>query len=258
MGAIQGSSVQSVSLDSVTANMTVTPSGGSVAKGQAQFNNAGLFTTAAGAVVYNNYFAGEDGSGTNAGASVSGMWGASVSVAVVWTPSGTGSNGSSYNIAAVTLANSLTGNELIAVKWTAGGVDYVVYDGVISSLSGAGFTVTFPAGQKTLPATGTTMVISTNIDAAMNFDGHYVDQLIATSTQISQIALYDSTPTLRLAGIGITAIGSVQSPDIPAAGNYYGVAYSSPTSLVAYTIATARFYNLTTTVAVAVAVALTN
>ena len=258
MGAIQGSSLQTVSLDSVTANMTVTPSGGSVAKGQAQFNNAGLFTVAGGASVYTNYFAGQDGSGTNSGAAVSGMWGASTSVAVVWTPSGTGSNGSSYNIAAVTLANDLTGNELVAVSWVAGGVRYVVYDGVLSSVSGSGFTVTFPAGQKTLPATGTTVLISTNIDASVAFDGHYVDQLIATSTQIGQINLYDSTPTLRYAGAGITAIGSVQSPDIPAAGNYFGVAYSSPTTLVAYTIATARFYNLSTTLAVASAVALTN
>ena len=258
MGALQGSGVQTASLDSVTASMAVTPTGGSVAKAQAQFNNAGLFTVAAGATVYTNYFAGEDGSGTNAGEAVSGMWGASTAVAVVWTPSGTGSNGSSYNIAAVTLANSLTGNELIAVSWTTGGVTYVVYDGVISSLSGAGFTVTFPAGQKALPATGTSVIISTNIDAAMNFDADYVDQLLVTSTQQSQVILYDSTPAVRYAGAGITAIGSVQHPNIPVANNFFGVAYSSPTVLVAYVIAVARFYNLSTTVAIASAVVLVN
>lgn len=258
MGAIQGSSVQTASLDSVTASMSVVPTGGSIAKGQAQFNNAGLFTVAGGAVVYNCFFGGEDNSGTNAGAAVSGMWGASTSVPVVWTPSGTGSNGGSYNIAAVTLANSLTGNELVAVSWTAGGVTYVVYDGVLSSVSGTGFTVTFPGGQEVLPVTGTTVLISTNIDANMTFNASYVDQLLVTSTQPAQVILYDSTPTLRYAGAGITAIGSVQSPNILTAGNYFGVANATPTVLVAYTIAVARFYNLSTTLAIASAVALIN
>ena len=247
-GNIAGSSLNTVSLAGISATMQTAPQGSSAGIASWLAANAGLFTTAGGASVYNAYFGGEDGTGTNAGASVSGMWGASWTGAVTWTVSGTGSSTSSYNIAAVTLANSLTGNELVAVSWVAAGVTYIVYDCVLSSLSGAGFTITAPAGQKTLPATGTTVTLATNMDAEFPGDLRVTDQILATASQMGHIALYDTTPVLRYAN-ALTTIASVQSPNIPAAGNFWGVAYTTPTLVVNYVVGLARYYNLSTVIA---------
>jgi len=232
-GNINGSVLSTVSLDGVTATVPLTPNGSVVAKAAPSVVNASKFSVAAGAVVYDNY------------AAVSGMWGATWGGAVVWTPSGTGSTGASYNIAAVTLANSLTGAEKIAVFWTAGGVAYRNYDGVISSLSGAGFTVTFPSGQTALPATGATVILATNIDADMTFNGNILQQLLITSTQPGLVNLMDGGSIVRRSSV------------IAAAGSYDGwPTAAGQTTPIAYTIAEARFYNNSIVNSVAYALAL--
>lgn len=256
VGNILGSVTTTASLDSITGSNTSTPQGGTVIKNSAATPNPGNLS--------GNQYA-DPVSGNN------GLYGASLTFTANYSLSGTGSNTASSNVAAfVSCPNNFSGNEHVALSWVSGNNTVFAFDATLSSVNATAFTASFPSGQPTLPANGTTVTLATNMDMVFNIPAAAnVQQVIATTTQLAAIEWLNAG-TLRAPGVVLMAPSAVPAStanyvlvntgslvvNAAATNGFYSNTSNPFNTGQLYTIA--RVYNFTTQAAIASAAVLVN
>jgi hypothetical protein len=221
VGNILGSVTTTASLDSLTGTNTSVPQGGTVIKNSGVTQNPGNLS--------GNQYA--DYTGNN------GLYGASLTFTANYSLSGTGSNTSSSNVAAfVNCPNNFSGNEHVAISWVASNNTLFAFDAVLSAVNATAFNASFPAGQPTLPANGTTITLATNMDLVFNIPAAAnVQQVIGTTTQLAALEWLNAG-TLRAPGVVL------MSPSVVPAANANYVLVNSG-SLTVNAAASSGFYS---------------